>query len=243
MFALFIVNIGIQVVFRVKLKVHMSFMIPNLQILPKAQLSLWEELIDTPSNFILYGGTALALRLGHRESIDFDFFSAEKFDPEILYNKINYLKNSKVLQQSENTLTCSIEKEKSVLVSFFGGLSINQINSPSMVESNKLKIASLQDLAGTKVAVIQKRAEKKDYLDLYALLTLGKLSIEELLSCGMTVYGKAFNPYITLKAMCYFEETELRSLSDEAKQLFLKAVKNINMDLVNALNSVSLDRG
>lgn len=218
----------------------MSVIVPKLQILPKAQLSLWDELIYTPNDFILYGGTALALRLGHRESIDFDFFSPKKFDPEHLYNNICYLKDSKILQQTDNTLTCSIKKEANILISFFGNLKINQINSPSTVEANKLKVASLQDLAGTKAAVLQKRAEKKDYLDIYALITIGKLSIEEILSCGVAVYGNAFNPYITLKAMCYFAEPELQTLPEEVRQLFLKLVKNTNINDMQLLNSVAL---
>ena len=213
----------------------MSIIQPKLTILPKPQLLLWDELIATPSDFILYGGTALALRLGHRESIDFDFFSPKSFDPELLYKTIPYLKNSKILQKSENTLTCSIERDGNVLVSFFGGLNIYQINTASIVESNNLKIASLEDLAGTKTAVVQKRAEKKDYLDLYALLTLGKLSIDMLLACAGAVYGKEFNPYITLKAMCYFEEPELKTLTNELKQMFLKSVKTVNVDRIPKL--------
>jgi hypothetical protein len=52
---------------------------PNLSILPEPQRRLWAELRDTPKTFVLYGGTALALRLGHRQSEDFDFFSNKPF--------------------------------------------------------------------------------------------------------------------------------------------------------------------
>src|ERR1700689_1890447 len=48
---------------------------PRLDILPAAQLRLWFELSAVPEEFVLYRGTALALPLGHRTSIDFDFFS------------------------------------------------------------------------------------------------------------------------------------------------------------------------
>ena len=50
----------------------------HLNILPAEQRILWNELQSTPEHFALYGGTALALFLGHRQSIDFDFFSNEK---------------------------------------------------------------------------------------------------------------------------------------------------------------------
>ena len=55
---------------------------PKLEILPESQRRLWPELVDVPKSFTLYGGTAIALRLGHRQSVDFDFFGSEAFDPD-----------------------------------------------------------------------------------------------------------------------------------------------------------------
>ena len=52
---------------------------PKLEILSAAQRILWLELATVPDTFVLYGGTGLALRLGHRVSVDFDFFSSEPF--------------------------------------------------------------------------------------------------------------------------------------------------------------------
>jgi hypothetical protein len=63
----------------------------NLAMLPPPQLRLWQDLDATPKSFTLYGGTALALRLGHRVSIDFDFFSNQPFDPDDLAASIPYL--------------------------------------------------------------------------------------------------------------------------------------------------------
>jgi hypothetical protein len=48
---------------------------PHLEILSSAQMRLWRELSGVPIGFVLYGGTALALHLGHRTSVDFDFFA------------------------------------------------------------------------------------------------------------------------------------------------------------------------
>lgn len=214
----------------------MSILSPNLKTLPDSQLLLWKELSDTPSDFVLYGGTAIALRLGHRVSVDFDFFSPNPFDPEQLYRTIPYLENSRIVQQSKNTLTCSVEKkEGDVLVSFFGGLNIGQVEKPSLVESNRIWVANLKDLAGTKAAVIQKRVEPKDYIDMEALLTLGKLTIEMILACGKVVYGNAFNPYITLKALCYFDEPELESLPTSTKEHLIQVVHNVNLDNIPEL--------
>ncbi len=57
---------------------------PRLDILPPPQRRLWDELSDVPPEFVLYGGTALALHLGHRTSVDFDFFGNKPLDPRAL---------------------------------------------------------------------------------------------------------------------------------------------------------------
>lgn len=57
----------------------MSTFHPHFEILPSAQIQLWKELQPLKKlGFVLYGGTALALRLGHRVSVDFDFFIEKK---------------------------------------------------------------------------------------------------------------------------------------------------------------------
>lgn len=63
---------------------------PNLTGLPPPQLPSWPELDVTPEHFRLYGGTALALRLGPRASVDFDFFSSQPFDPDELPAAVPY---------------------------------------------------------------------------------------------------------------------------------------------------------
>ena len=62
---------------------------PRLDILPESQRRLWPELDAVPSEFVLYGGTGLALQLGHRTSEDFDFFSSSGFDPEALRARLS----------------------------------------------------------------------------------------------------------------------------------------------------------
>src|SRR5215471_17599622 len=65
---------------------------PRLDILPESQRRLWPELDAVPSDFVLYGGTALALQLGHRVSEDFDFFSSAGFDPDRLRSRLPFFR-------------------------------------------------------------------------------------------------------------------------------------------------------
>ncbi len=57
---------------------------PRLDVLPGPQLALWPDLSQVPPYFALYGGTGLALHLGHRVSVDFDFFGTNNIDPDDL---------------------------------------------------------------------------------------------------------------------------------------------------------------
>src|SRR5436853_623684 len=122
----------------------------HLQALPPAQQRLWPELAEIPKHFVLYGGTAVALRLGHRSSVDFDFFTSEAFTPEHLLKSIWLLGGGKILQNVSQTLTVSIDRGGEVKVSFFGGLPLGRVGDPQITPDGVLKVASLLDLAGTK---------------------------------------------------------------------------------------------
>src|SRR5277367_4663123 len=108
--------------------------IPRLDVLPEVQRRLWPELAETPSHFTLYGGTAIALRLGHRQSIDFDFFARTSFEPSALFREIPYLKDAVMRQASADTLTVTVDRHGPVQLSFFGGLDLGQIEPAEVVE-------------------------------------------------------------------------------------------------------------
>jgi hypothetical protein len=178
---------------------------PKLDILPPAQAALWPELSATPHHFTLYGGTALALRLGHRKSLDFDFFSDEPFDPDALARDIPYLAGAERLQVAAHTLTCRVERGGPVLVSFFGGLGLGWAAPRDRAEGSQVHVASLLDIAGTKAAVVQRRPAERDYVDIDALIQHG-IDLPHILAAGAVVYGRSFNPLITLKALSYFDD-------------------------------------
>src|SRR4051794_21468881 len=83
---------------------------PKLSTLPEEQQRLWEELGEVPDAFVLFGGTAIALQLGHRASLDFDFISSENFDPDQLYASLPFLKHSRTIQKAASTLTCAVNR-------------------------------------------------------------------------------------------------------------------------------------
>jgi hypothetical protein len=210
-------------------------LIPRLDILPAAQRALWSELSGTPPEFTLYGGTAIALRLGHRASADFDFFSRAEFDPDRLLATVPYLAGSRVLQREENTLTCRVARGDPVLVSFFGLPTIGRIEEPARVEGPGFPVASLIDLAGTKVAVVQKRAQAKDYIDVDALFAAG-ISLPLALAAGRAIYGAVFEPQITLKALTYFGDGDLPTLATDLQARLVAAATSVDLDTLPAVH-------
>lgn len=207
---------------------------PLLHVLPEAQKQFWAELDATPNEFVLYRGTAIALRLGHRSSHDFDFFAITGFDPDRLYAAVPYLAGARILQKAANTLTCLVERGGPVQVSFFGDLGLGRVAEPDRVDGPGFGVASLVDLAGTKAAVVQKRAEAKDYVDLDALIAAG-VGLPAALAAGRVIYGTAFEPQITLKALSYFADGDLPSLPEALRRRLVDAVRAVDLDRLPTL--------
>ncbi len=189
----------------------------------------------TPGQFILYRGTAIALRLGHRQSVDFDFFSFEPFAPNALLSAIPFLKGGVVLQSAANTLTCRIDRQGPIQVSFFGGLSLGQVETPEPAAGIALRVASLLDLGGMKVAVVTQRAEIRDYLDVHAMMAAG-LSLSRMLASAEVIYGSQFSPLVALKALAYHADPALTRLPPAARRDLAAAVKAVDPRSLPTLN-------
>ena len=207
---------------------------PRLDILAPPQRALWPELDATPDHFTLYGGTALALRLGHRQSLDFYFFSRQAFDPGALAREIPYLIGAEQVQVVSHTLTCRVERSGPVLVSFSGNLTLGEAEPREIAEGSKVHVASLIDIAGTKAAVEQQRAQPRDYLDVDALICHG-IDLPHVLAAGAVVYGRSFNPLVTLKALGYFDDVP--ALPIEVQERLQAAVETVDPTNLPVLTS------
>jgi hypothetical protein len=202
----------------------------HMQVLPEPQRKLWSELSAVPREFHLYGGTALALHLGHRISVDFDFFANRALNIAALERDIPFLAGARIVQREKNTLSAIIDRGGPVTVSFFGVPNLPRLLPPRLAPDNGLQIASLIDLAGTKASVVQVRAEAKDYIDIDALLTRGKITLPTALAVAQRLYGATFNPEITLKALSYFGDGDLVSLPEEMKDRLAAAAREVDLE-------------
>ena len=174
----------------------------RLDILPLSQRELWPALAAVPDHFVLYGGTALALRLAHRASVDFDFFTSETFDAERLLRP--FAADAEVLQRQPDTLTLSVATSSApVKVSFFGGIDFGRVGDPQRTADGILQVASTLDLFAAKLKVLLQRVQPRDYQDLAAILRTG-LALRDGLGAA-TLFGKSFPPTEAAKALVYFQ--------------------------------------
>jgi hypothetical protein len=203
---------------------------PRLDILPPAQRALWDELGAVPAGFTLYRGTAVALHLGHRESIDFDFFCDTPLDPSWPPPALSLLAEAIVTQREPDTYSCIVNRDGPVRLSFFGVPRLPRLRPALRAPGNGLPVADLMDLAGTKAAVVQRRAEDKDYLDIDAMLTDGRIDLPTALSAAQALYGHGFNPLATLKALTYFQDGTVTRLATAVRQRLVAACRAVDLD-------------
>jgi len=220
---------------------------PHLEILPAPQRAFWNELSEVSGEFVLYGGTALALHLAHRKSVDFDLFGSRALDLAQIERGVSFLKGANIIQRDKNTLSAIVDRGGPVRVSFFGLPNLPRLSAPAVAEDNGLGIASLLDLAGTKASVVQVRAESKDYIDIDALITKGKVTLPFALSAAHRLYGSTFNPQITLKALSFFDDGDLAILSEETKSRLATAAREVDLDHLPRIeifsHQIDRDRG
>ncbi|HET7664000.1 MAG TPA: nucleotidyl transferase AbiEii/AbiGii toxin family protein [Rhodanobacteraceae bacterium] len=204
---------------------------PRFDILPPAQRWLWPNLAGaTKLGFVLYGGTAIALRLGHRTSVDFDFFTSRALDRATIVKTLPWTGEATVLQDAPDTLTVLAaggdNMNDTVKVSFFGIPGFGRIAAPDATMDGVLRVAALADLMATKLKVILQRAEAKDYRDIAAMLRAGS-SLPDGLAGARALFGASFQPSEALKALVYFKDGDLSDLSTNDKTLLVQAASTV----------------
>jgi hypothetical protein len=202
----------------------------NSEIFPEQQKILFDILSEKAwiSNFYLAGGTALALQIAHRQSIDFDFFTKDDFNNRHLIETLQYLGEFELFNEARNTINGILND---VRISFFK-YPYPLLNS--LFRHKNISIGGKMDIALMKIEAVSGRGSKKDFIDLYFLFR--EFSLSELFDKYPLKYGiKISNYYHLLKSMAYFEDAErepmptmLENVSwDQVKIRIAKEVKSV----------------
>ena len=171
----------------------------------------------------LVGGTALALRIGHRISVDFDFFTSKKFSEGMLARRL-----------ADLPIKFQLEKLDWRTILGYAGrtrFSLFFYDYPWLEKPNQLygvKIAGIKDIAAMKMAAVSDRGLKRDFIDLYFIIF-----VEKFMSLGeaLDLYEKKFKvlrPNLThiLKSLEYFEDAENSEMPQMIKKVEWRKVKS-----------------
>lgn len=164
-----------------------------LELLRKIALS------DFFSDFILVGGTALALQIGHRNSIDLDFFGNKNIEEDLIINELEKFGNVIKLTSTKNIFICTVD-----------GIKVDFVNHnykflDSYILDEGIKMATKRDISAMKLNAIEGRGTKKDFIDLYFLLD--HLTLSEMIDSYLEKFPN-HTDFMMLKSLTYFDDAE-----------------------------------
>ena len=153
----------------------------------------------------LVGGTALALQLGHRKSIDLDFFGTVDCEAEYLRESIAGIASLTILKESPH-----------IHIYIVDGIKVDIVNYTypwldDVVLEQGLRLASVSDIAAMKITAIIGRGTKKDFIDIAFLLP--HFSLEEILHFYAAKYNDS-SVFMAMKSLAYFDDAEADPMPD-----------------------------
>lgn len=163
--------------------------------------------VPIAARFYLAGGTGLALQLGHRRSVDLDFFLSEDFDVEFVVQQIQGLRQFALVSKSPGTIYANIGATKVSFIAY-----VYPILFP-LQRFHSADVADPRDISCMKLSAIASRGTKRDFIDLYVLAQ--RYGLEQLLTWFQNKYSQAHYSMVhVLKSLAYFEDAERDPMPD-----------------------------
>lgn len=178
--------------------------------LTREQIALAGDLFPKLSGFYLAGGTALALQMGHRRSLDFDLACSEQINPFDLERKLisNGFKIEQIFTSTTDEFSILI-RDTNVTFFYFPF----DVGHHTIWARGQIKMPEIIDLGAMKAYALGRRNQWKDYVDLYFLLKF-KLTLENLIARASKIFSSNFNEKLFREQLCYFEDIDLSETID-----------------------------
>lgn len=190
----------------------------TIDIQTKRVLEKVEAVSSLRDRFYLAGGTSLAIQLGHRKSIDLDWFSKENFSNNDIKEKLSSLGVFILTSESEGTIHGMLDQVKISILHYKYDLMFPLINF------GNIKLADERDIAAMKIDAVSSRGSKKDFIDLYFLLK--KYSLSEVIGFFEKKYsGITYNRLHILKSLSYFSDADMEPTPEMLNPLDWERVK------------------
>lgn len=172
------------------------------EILNDDQMSLLPIIREFKREYYLVGGTAIALYLGHRRSIDFDLFKFSTINAKKNIEKLNHLNVSFIVTRNVTEQLNLIANN--VKLTFF--------QYPFQIEAKNdfektIRIPKLLDLAAMKAYALGRRSKWKDYVDLYFLLK-NNFSLQQIIDRAVSIFGDLFSDKLFRSQLSYFDDID-----------------------------------
>ena len=181
--------------------------------------------IDIFKELRLVGGTSLALQIGHRISVDLDFFGKLDADEIAIRKALNLIGEVKLIHKTENINIFTID-----------GIKVDMVNYPypwldDVLEEDHLQLAHKKDISAMKLAAILGRGTKKDFIDLFFLLK--EYSLSQLIEFYEQKYHDG-SVFMVLRSLVYFDDADDELMPKMFEDLDWKLIKkSISEDLKN----------
>jgi len=208
-------------------KIHQEFF-------DKDRLEVYNQLIHFQNIGYLAGGTALALQLNHRISVDFDIFVSSAISNQLRLKAERVFGNLKYYVESSDQISFTTEKNINItFVWYYFPLLLPKIPTSS------IQLASISDIAADKAHTIGKRAVWRDYVDLFYIIKNDILTLTEIIKLAEKKFKGEFIATQFLEQLVYFNDltitkidyirekytpAEIKSLLDQQTRLYLKKV-------------------
>lgn len=183
-----------------------------------------------PTGVYLAGGTALALHLGHRRSVDLDFFSQEPIENENLLALLRQIGDIRVERNESGTFRGQLAGAQISFIRYDYPL----LDAPIKPDFGP-RVAGIRDIASMKLSAIMSRGSRRDFLDLYAVCQHGH-GIEDVYRWFEQKYaGISYDPYHLAKSLVYFVDAEKEPMPemlqavhwDEVRQFFIRESQRV----------------
>lgn len=180
------------------------------EILSAAQTKLAQAVLPGFQSYYLCGGTALALQIGHRKSIDFDLATPNEIKPEPILRSLQTQG-----YYPDHTLTATSD-EFTIIVH---GVKLTYFSFPFPVRATVpwslagISLPDLRVIGAMKAYALGRRSKWKDYVDLYFLLR-DHVALAELINSAKALFRGAFNAKLFLEQLCYFDDVDMTEQVD-----------------------------
>lgn len=176
-----------------------------LEQLDNERQTVFQQLKEFKKDFILAGGTAIMLQIGHRFSYDFDCFT-EKELPQLLLKRIIKVFGREIKVEIENPEMFMIKTKKEIRIDFVVHPFI-KLHTP--IKTSSLDLLHLDDLAANKARVIGRRGQWRDYVDLFFLLKWRLYSLSKIIALAEKKFMAEFNIKLFLQQLVYYNDLDL----------------------------------